>query len=169
MKSNLFFDFSVNKENNTIVVKREFDAGLELVWKAWTTAELLDQWWAPRPYRLATKSLELKKGGVWLYAMISPENEAHWCKADYKEIRPSVLLSWLDAFCDEQGNENTGKPRSFWTNTFTEENGITTVTITLQQDSLADIEMLMEMGFKEGFTMAMGNLDELLTGIQARQ
>ncbi|WP_312302176.1 hypothetical protein [Chryseobacterium sp.] len=52
MKSNLLFDFSVNKENNTIVVKREFNANLELVWQAWTTAELLDQWWAPKPYHV---------------------------------------------------------------------------------------------------------------------
>lgn len=49
MSPNLLFEFCVNKENNTITVKREFNAGLELIWKAWTTAELLDQWWGPKP------------------------------------------------------------------------------------------------------------------------
>lgn len=51
MNSNLLFDFSVNKENKTITVKREFAAGLELVWAAWTKPELLDLWWAPKPYQ----------------------------------------------------------------------------------------------------------------------
>jgi uncharacterized protein YndB with AHSA1/START domain len=58
-----------------LIVTREFDANSDLVWKAWTTAELLDQWWAPKPYRAETKSLDFREGGVWLYAMVSPENE----------------------------------------------------------------------------------------------
>lgn len=162
MKNNLLFEFSVNKENKTIHVKREFNANIELVWDAWTKAEILDQWWAPKPYRTETKSLNFRVGGMWLYAMISPENETHWCKADYKAIETKKTLSWLDAFCDEDGNENEDKPRSLWTNIFSKENGITTVNVTLKHDSLADIEAMIEMGFKEGFTMALGNLDELL-------
>lgn len=51
MKNDLLFDFTVSKENKTIHIKREFNANLELVWQAWTTAELLDQWWAPKPYQ----------------------------------------------------------------------------------------------------------------------
>lgn len=47
MRPALLFDFTVDKEHNTIHVVREFDASKELVWQAWTTAELLDQWWAP--------------------------------------------------------------------------------------------------------------------------
>jgi uncharacterized protein YndB with AHSA1/START domain len=145
-----------------LIVTREFDANSDLVWKAWTTAELLDQWWAPKPYRAETKSLDFREGGVWLYAMVSPENEKLWCRADYKNIEPEKQMSWLDAFCDENGKENSEKPRSFRTNVFTENNGITTVSITLQHDSLADIETMIEMGFKEGFAMGMQNLDELL-------
>lgn len=107
MNNNLFFDFTVNKEDNTIVITREFNANIELVWKAWTEAELLNQWWAPKPFHIETKTLDLKIGGQWLYAMVSPKNEKFWCKADYKKIEPQMLLSWLDAFCDENGVENT--------------------------------------------------------------
>ncbi len=57
MNSNLLFDFIVSKENNTINIKREFDANLQLVWKAWTTSEILDQWWAPEPYQNQNKIL----------------------------------------------------------------------------------------------------------------
>lgn len=166
MKNTLLFDFSVNNEDNTIVIKREFNAELELVWKAWTTAELLDQWWAPKPYHVETKSLSFVEGGMWLYAMVSPENEKLWCKANYEKIAAPISLTWLDAFCDENGNENTDKPRSHWTNIFSEENGVTTVNITLQHDSLEDIETMIAMGFKEGFTMCMQNLDELFSGLR---
>lgn len=162
MNSNLLFDFSVNKENKSIYIKREFDANLELVWQTWTTAELLDQWWAPKPYHIETKLLDLRAGGMWLYAMISPKDEKMWCKADYKAIETNKLLSWLDAFCDEDGNENTVKPRSLWVTDFSENNGITTVNITLKHNKAEDIEMMIEMGFKEGLTMALGNLNELL-------
>lgn len=145
-----------------LIVTREFNANADLVWKAWTTAELLDQWWAPKPYRAETKSLDFREGGVWLYAMVSRENEKLWCRADYKTIEPVKQVLWFDAFCDENGKENSEKPRSFWTNVFTENNGITTVSSTLQHNSLADIETMIEMGFKEGFTIGMQNLDELL-------
>ena len=60
MKSSLLFNFSVDKENKTINIQREFNANLELVWKAWTEPELLNQWWAPKPYHIETKTLEAK-------------------------------------------------------------------------------------------------------------
>jgi len=63
MNSILQFDIIVNKENNTIQVNREFAANLDLVWAAWTEADILDQWWAPKPYMTITKSLDLREGG----------------------------------------------------------------------------------------------------------
>ncbi|MDV3753332.1 SRPBCC family protein [Elizabethkingia anophelis] len=162
MKSDLFFDFSINKENNTIVIKREFDANLEQVWQAWTKTEFLDRWWAPKPYRVETKTLNFTEGGVWLYAMVSPENEKLWCKADYQKIEFKKLIVWLDAFCDENGHENTQKPRSNWSISFSTDDHLTTVHIILKHDSYKDVETMIDMGFKEGFTMCMQNLDELL-------
>jgi uncharacterized protein YndB with AHSA1/START domain len=162
MNSNLLFDFRINKEEKAIEIKREFKATRELVWKAWTTPELLDQWWAPKPYHIQTKILDLKVDGMWLYAMVSPEDEKMWCKADYKAIQVNEFLSWLDAFCDENGLENNEKPRSLYLINFTENNGITTVDISMKHDKLEDIEVMIKMGFKEGFSMAVGNLDELL-------
>lgn len=156
-------DFSVDKETNTIKVRREFSAPKKHVWAAWTEPELIDQWWAPRPYHIQTKSMDFSIGGMWLYAMVSPQNEKQWCKAIYQAINPQQSFSYSDAFCDENGKENSDKPSSFWTNIFSETNGITTVNITLKQDSLADVEKMIEMGFKEGFTMALENLDDLIS------
>lgn len=163
MRHNLITDFSVDKKNNTIKVKREFFAPKKHVWAAWTEPELLDQWWAPKPYRTETRSMEFREGGMWLYAMISPENKKQWCKATYKTIVPQKKFSYSDAFCDENGEENSEKPSSYWTNIFSENEGITTVNVTLKQDSFADIEKMIEMGFKEGFLMALENLDNFLT------
>src|SRR5690554_8061370 len=73
MKTNLLFDFTIDRKNNRIQVTREFNAGRQLVWDAWTQAEMLDQWWAPKPYLAETKSLDLRVGGTWLYAMVGPE------------------------------------------------------------------------------------------------
>ena len=162
MKSNLKFDFTVNKENNTVNVSREFAANLELVWEAWTTPEILDQWWAPKPYRTETKSMDFREGGMWLYAMVSPENVKHWCKNDYHKIVHQSMFSGLDAFCDEKGEVNKSMPRTFWTNTFNEQGETTTVNIVAQYDSLADLEKVIKMGFKEGFTMALENLDQYI-------
>jgi len=162
MNSNLLFNFTVNKDDNSIHVQREFAAELDLVWDAWTKPELLDQWWAPKPYRTETKTMDFREGGYWLYAMISPEDVKHWCKADYKKIDVKKSFTGLDAFCDEQGKVNTEFPRSLWNNVFTAGADTTTVNITVKYNSLADLEKIISMGFKEGFTMALGNLDQYL-------
>ena len=162
MNPGLLFDFAVDKEKNSIHVKREFAADLGLVWDAWTKPELLDIWWAPKPYHVKTKSMDFREGGSWFYAMISPENVAHWCRADYKKIDLQKSFSALDAFCDEEGNVNTSFPRSLWNNNFKESADTTTVDITIKYETLADLEKIIQLGFKEGFTMAMGNLDQYL-------
>jgi PhnB protein len=160
MNKNLLFDFSVDKANCIINAKREFAAEIDLVWDAWTKPEILDQWWAPKPYRTETKSMDFREGGSWLYAMISPENVAHWCKADYKKIEVQRFYSALDAFCDEQGNINKDFPRSLWANTFNGNDSMTVVSISIKYETLNDLEKIIELGFKEGFSMALGNLDE---------
>jgi len=162
MTPHLHFDFTVNKDNNTIHVEREFAGDLETVWDCWTRPELLDQWWAPKPYRTRTRSMDFREGGSWLYAMISPENVAHWCRADYQSIDLHKSFSGLDAFCDEKGQINTEFPRSLWNNRFSTGAGVTRVNITIQHKSLADVEKIISMGFKEGFTMALENLDQYL-------
>lgn len=174
MKPALLFDFTVNKETNTVKVKREFNADLELVWDAWTNPEILDQWWAPKPYKTRTKSMDFREGGMWLYEMFNAENETkqdrHWCKNDYLKIEHQKKFSGLDAFCDENGTVNTDMPRTMWTNTFTENAETTTVSIVAKYESLADLEKIIEMGFKEGFTMALGNLDQYIeTQFKLRQ
>ncbi|MFC0779839.1 SRPBCC domain-containing protein [Flavobacterium sp. HJSW_4] len=159
MKSNLLMNFTVDKENNTVNVKREFNTSLVQVWSAWTEPQILDLWWAPAPWKSRTKSMNFEEGGRRLYAMVGPEGEEHWALADYTSINPKTNVKWLDAFCDSEGNLNEEFPRSDWDVTFCEKDGSTFVDVEIKHEKLSDLEMIIQMGFKEGFTIAMEGLD----------
>jgi uncharacterized protein YndB with AHSA1/START domain len=162
MKSNLLMNFSVDKEKKAINVEREFAAPVENVWAAWTQRELLDQWWAPKPWKAKTKTQDFREGGHWLYAMIGPDGSEHWSRADYKTIVPLKSYSGKDGFCDANGNVNTELPRSLWTVQFKPVGASTHVSIEVQYDTLEELEQIISMGFKEGFTAGLENLDLLL-------
>lgn len=168
MNNNLLFDFTVNKENNSIAVKREFAAPQNLVWDAWTTAAILDQWWAPKPYRAETKTMDFKEGGYWLYSMVGPQNDRHWSRTDYQKITPISSYAAVTSFCDEEGHIDHDMSGSLWTNNFSEHENVTTVDISIRYRSLEILEKLIKMGFKEGFTMGLANLDEVLLTVQNR-
>ncbi|HRE50377.1 MAG TPA: SRPBCC domain-containing protein [Flavitalea sp.] len=166
MNSNLLFDFIIDKENKTIRVKREFNADLELVWQAWTTAELLDQWWGPKPWKAETKTMDFREGGFWLYAMAGPEGEKHWSKASYISIVKQRSFTAKDGFCDENGTINPAFPQNLWESLFSETGKQVLVTVTLTFDHLKDLEQTIAMGFKEGFTMGLNQLEELLVTLK---
>ncbi len=166
MKKELLFDFSVDKENNTIEVKREFEGRLPLVWRAWTTPELLDQWWGPEPWRAETKSMDFREGGDWLYAMVGPEGEKHWAKADYITIKQEEFIHARDGFCDENGVMDSRLPQNAWEMRFSENDDRTLVDITFIFDNTDDLETNLKMGFKEGFTTGLEQLDELLQTVK---
>lgn len=161
MKNNLLMDFTVDKENSTVNVKREFNESLSNVWSAWTEPEILDLWWAPAPWKSKTKSMDFKVGGRRLYAMLGPEGEEHWAIADFSSITPKTNFKYLDAFSDSEGNLNTDFPRSDWNVSFSEQDGSTFVDISIKHKNLADLEAIIQMGFKEGFTIAMEGLDKI--------
>ncbi len=162
----LAFDFQVDKENNSISILREFAAGRDLVWDAYTKSEILDQWWAPKPWKARTRSQDFRPGGFWHYAMVGPEGEEHWAVAEYKTIQPRDRFTGTDAFADLAGNIDTSLPVSSWEVTFTDLGKRTRVEFIIRFDELAQLETTLQMGFKEGMTMAMEGLDELLATVQ---
>ncbi|MEB2778143.1 SRPBCC domain-containing protein [Algoriphagus sp. D3-2-R+10] len=162
MNKAILFNFLVDKENNQIKVERSFNAPVDLVWAAWTEADILDQWWAPKPWIARTKSMDFREGGHWVYAMVSPENEEHWGRVDYIKILPEKYFSAYDGFCDADGIPNTALPRNKWENNFTEHGNETFVNILLSFDTLEDLEKIIAMGFKEGFTAGLENLDHYI-------
>lgn len=158
-------DITKDLANKKLVITRKFDAPVASVWRAWTEPTLLDQWWAPRPYQAKTKSMDFSEGGFWLYCMVGPEGDEHWCRADYLAIANEDYYTAKDAFCDEQGKINEAHPRSLWKNTFIDQAEQTLVQVQVSFDDVADLERIIEMGFKEGFAAAHDNLDELLKTI----
>ncbi|KLT68762.1 MULTISPECIES: SRPBCC family protein [Flavobacterium] len=161
MKTNLLMDFTVDKENCTVNVKREFNASIANVWSAWTEAEILDQWWAPAPYKSKTKSMDFKVGGHRLYAMVDQEGKEGWALVDYISISPKSNFKTLGAFCDSEGNINPDFPRSNWSVSFSQQGDITIVDVVIKHKQLSDIEKYIAMGFKEGFTSILENLDKI--------
>lgn len=160
MNHNLLFDFSIDKEAKKVFITREFDADLSLVWDAFTKAEILDQWVAPKPWTSKTKYMDFKVGGKRFYAMVSPEGNERWAIQEYTSISPKTNFKMFNAFADKDGNAEL--PGSEWEYTFSEQNGKTIVHITIYNESLARMEKMIEMGFKEGFTMALNELENLL-------
>lgn len=160
MKNNLLFDFIVDKEKKTVFVNREFDAGLPLVWDAFTKQEILDQWWAPKPWESKTKYMDFKVGGKRFYAMVGPEGQEHWSIQEYTSITPKTNFKYLNAFADKDGNPDL--PGSDWDLSFSEKDGITTVNIVIYNQSRERMEQQIKMGFQGGFTMTLNYLVELL-------
>jgi len=164
--NNLLFDFTVDKATKTVSITREFDAELSLVWDAFTKKEILDQWWAPKPFASKTKVMDFKVGGRRFYAMVSPEGQERWVLQKYTSISPKTNFKFFNAFADE--NETPELPGSEWDHTFSEENGTTKVSIAIYNESLERMEKQIEMGFKEGFTMTLNYLAELLTTLSKK-
>jgi uncharacterized protein YndB with AHSA1/START domain len=161
MKNNLLFEFIVDKPSKTVFVNREFDAGLSLVWDAFTKQEILDQWWAPQPWVSRTKFMDFKVGGRRFYAMVGPEGQEHWSIQEYTSISPKTNFKMSSAFSDK--DENPDLPGSDWDLSFSEQNGTTKVSIIIKNESLARMEQMIEMGFQGGFTMTLNYLEQLLS------
>ena len=159
MTNNLLFDFTVDKSTKTVHIKKEFNAELSLVWDAFTKAALIDQWIAPKPMIAKTKYQDFSVGGKRFYAMVSPEGNERWALQQYTSITPQTNFKMYNVFADK--DENPELHGSEWDHNFSEENGTTIVNITIYNESLERLEMILE-GFTTGMRMSLSNLEELL-------
>jgi uncharacterized protein YndB with AHSA1/START domain len=162
MNQNLVFDFTPDKNTNSISIKREFNAELSLVWEAFTNQEILDLWGAPAPWKVVTISMDFTEGGRRFYKMVSPEGQEHFSLQDYTSISPKINLKYLSGFTDKDQQINPELYGSENNLDFSETNGITTVSIAIKYKTLAILEMMVERGFKEGTSATFINLDTLL-------
>lgn len=160
--SNKLTTISKDAANKKLIVTREFAAPLEQVWKAWTDSTILDTWWAPKPWKAKTKTMDFREGGVWLYSMVGPDGTESYCRADFKKIIQNKIFVGDDAFCDEKGNITDDMPGMHWESKFSPTDTGTKVEVEITFASDADMQKIIEMGFEEGFTAAHGNLDEVL-------
>jgi uncharacterized protein YndB with AHSA1/START domain len=127
-------DQAASSEPGAFVVSRTFDAPRELVFKAWTEAERLAQWWGPAGMAVSVQSLDLRPGGVFRYSMKSPQGEM-WGKFVYRDVVPPERLVFVVSFADAAGNTVRAPFSAEWplevlsTLTLEERDGRTTVTM----------------------------------------
>jgi uncharacterized protein YndB with AHSA1/START domain len=165
MTTNLAFDFTVDKAAKTVLITREFAAELSLVWDAFTKAELIDQWIAPKPMKAKTKYQDFKVGGKRFYAMISPEGQERWAIQEYTSITPKTNFKIYNAFAD--ADENPELPGSEWDHNFSEQNGTTRASISIYNESLERLERILD-GFTQGMKMSLSNLENLLATLSQK-
>jgi PhnB protein len=162
MTSSLLFEFTVDKAKKTVFVNREFDADRQLVWDAFTKAEILDQWWAPKPWQSKTKAMNFKEGGRRFYAMVGPAGEEVWSVQKFTSVSPITNFKMHSSFADKDENISKDWPTSDWDLDFIEQDGTTEVRIVITHKDLADLEKMIQMGFEGGFKMCLENLDQYI-------
>ncbi len=154
--------FNKDFDSNSVYVMKIYDADASKVWDYFTKSELLDQWWAPKPWKCETKNQDFKEGGEWLYSMVGPEGERHYAKVNYGEITEHRSFDGVDAFCDENGNINEDFAQSKWLFGFTGVEEGTKVTINIHFSTPEAMNQQLEMGFEEGFKMGLTQLAEII-------
>src|SRR5215203_6768315 len=160
-------EFVIDKATKMVYITEEFTAGRDLVWDAYTKPELLDQWWAPKPYASRTKVMDFREGGRRFYAMVSPEGTERWVLQKYTSINPKTDFKFFNTFADE--NENPDLPGSDWDLNFSEQDGTTKVSISIYNESLERLERMVVLGFKEGSAAQLKNLEELLAKLSQQK
>ncbi|MBS0618264.1 MAG: SRPBCC domain-containing protein [Spirochaetes bacterium] len=150
--------FEVDKANKTIDISRDFEASQSNVWHAFTTKEGLDAWWAPAPWKSKTTQMDFVVGGKRIYAMVGPAGEEHWAVQIFTAISAQDSFGFEDAFSDKDGIVNAAMPSMHWSLNFSSSGAQCTVAILIKAQSLEALEQIIQMGFKEGFTMTLDAL-----------
>lgn len=92
------------QEKKEFRIERIFDAPIEMVWRAWTTPEMLVQWWGPNHFSSPECKIDLRPGGKYLYTMRTPEGVDTYSGGTFNEIVPMEKIVATDHFADKDGN-----------------------------------------------------------------
>ncbi len=159
------------------VITRTFDAPRDRVWKAWTEADRLEEWWGPKGCSLRVIKLDLRPGGIFHYAMEFQPGQAMYGRFIYREIVPPERLVFVTSFSDENGGI-TRAPFPQLRDTFpleilnrvtlTEAGGRTTLTLRGGPINATDAEAQTYSGMfasmQQGFGGTFDKLDTYLAG-----
>ncbi len=145
-----------------IIAMTRFDSPLKTVWKAFTDSTMLEKWFAPKPYKAVTESMDFSDGGQWRYYMLSPKEEKIYSLEDFDNIHPMESFEALDRFIGKDGKIDENLPQPHWKYTFSQERGEVIVTAVLSFKSEAEMHKILEMGFEQGFRMGLDQLHEIM-------
>jgi uncharacterized protein YndB with AHSA1/START domain len=141
-----------------ILITREFDAPRELVYRAFTTPELVRRWWHAKRGEMTVCEIDLKVGGSWRYVMVTPDGMEVGFHGEYREIVPSERVISTEHF--EGLPEGVPDDPTVNTATFEEADGRTTLTILVEAPSPQARDAIIESGMEDGLQDALELLEE---------
>jgi uncharacterized protein YndB with AHSA1/START domain len=148
-----------------ILITREFDAPKHLVYKAWTTPELVKRWWHAKRGEATIAEIDLRVGGRWRYVMITNDGQEVGFHGEYREIVPNERIVSTEIYegmpqgeGPEQGTLNTA--------TFTEADGRTTLTILVQAPSKEIRDAIIDSGMEAGLQDALELLEQVARSLR---
>ncbi len=147
--------------DDQIVITREFDAPRHLVYRAWTTPELVRRWWSGQRGVMTVAEIDLRVGGAWRYAMNAEGGYEVAFHGEFREIVPNERLVSTEIFEGAPGGEAAVN-----TVTFDEHGGRTTVTVVMQLPSKQVRDMIIESGMEGGMQEGMDLLEEVAISLR---
>ncbi len=156
-------DVTKDPASRSLTITSEFDATPERVWRLWAEPAQLNRWWGPPGWPATFVDHDLSPGGDVRYYMTGPDGEkaGGWWRVNV--VEPPHRLEVTDGFADESGNRNDAMPTVEMVVTIAESGGRTRMTIASTYSTLEDMEKVIAMGMEEGITLALGQIDALLS------
>ena len=144
-----------------ILITREFDAPKDLVFKAWTTPELVKRWWTAKRGEATVAEIDLRVGGAWRYAMVTPDGVEVAFRGEYREIVPNERIVSTEFYEGVPEGVSEEDATTVNTATFIEKDGRTTVTILVQAPNKETRDAIVDSGMEAGLQDALDLLEEV--------
>jgi uncharacterized protein YndB with AHSA1/START domain len=149
-----------------ILITREFDASKDLVYKAWTTPELVKRWWNAKRGEVTLCEIDLRVGGKWRYVMIADNGTEVGFHGEFREIVPGERIVSTEVYEGLPEGVSEEEGRTVNTVTFTEENGRTTLTILVQASNKVSRDAIIDSGMEAGLQDALDLLEEVAVSLR---
>lgn len=150
----------------TMTITAEFDADAERLWELWADPRQLERWWSPPSHSSTFVEHELTAGARTTYFMTGPDGEKHHGRWLVEEVEPPHRLRMTDDVVDDEGKPEDGGPTGM-TVTIAEAGGTATMSIETHFADRASMEQTIEMGFEQGMTETVNQVDLLLGAARA--
>jgi uncharacterized protein YndB with AHSA1/START domain len=144
-----------------ILITREFDAPKHLVYKAWTTPELIERWWHANRGEVTLVEVDLRVGGKWRYVMVAKGGLEVGFHGEYREIVPNERIVSTEVYEGVPQAEEGPEQGTLNTVTFDETDGRTTVTILVEAPSKEIRDAIIESGMEAGLQDALDLLEQV--------
>ena len=145
-----------------ILITRGFDAPRELVWKAWTTPELVRRWWHANRGEMTVCEIDLRVGGKWRYAMNAEGFGEVGVHGEYREIQPFERLVSTEAY---EGIADADANAALDTLTLTEDGDRTLMTVLVEHPTKEGRDAHIESGMEDGMQDAMDLLEDVAASL----